>query len=89
MTNKLAKYEERFPGSNAFAMGTILDVQLKLNYIPMCDHENLKADICQALQEVQDEGNQAILHCNETIDSDLISKDILKGNGNKILSRVG
>ena len=57
MTDKLAKYEERLQGSNAFAMATILDPKLKLNYIPMCDHENLKADICQALQETQDEGN--------------------------------
>ena len=55
----------------------------------MYDHENLKVDICQALQEVQDEGNQAILHIIETIESDLISLDILKGNGKKILSRVG
>ena len=55
----------------------------------MCDHENLKADICQALQEVQDEGNQAILHSIETIESDVISLYILKGNGNKILTRVG
>ena len=57
MTNKLAKYVERLQGSNAFAMASVLDPQLKLNYIPMCDHENLKADIYQALQEVQDEGN--------------------------------
>ena len=70
-------------------MATILDVQLKLNYIPACDHENLKVDIYKALQEVQDEDNQAILHNIETIESDLVSSDILKGNGNKILSRVG
>ena len=57
MTDKLAKYEERLQGSNAFATATILDPKLKLNYIPMCDHENLKADICQALQETQDEGS--------------------------------
>ena len=37
---------------------------------------------------MQDEGNQAILHSIETIESDLVSSDILKGNGNKILSRV-
>ena len=49
----------------------------------------MKADIRKALQEVQDEGNQAILHSIETIESDLVSSDILKGNGNKILSRVG
>ena len=89
MTDKLAKYEERLHGSNAFAMATVLDPKLKLNYIPMCDHENLKVDICQALQETQDEGNQANLHGIETIQSDLISSNILKGNGNKILSRVG
>ena len=78
MTDKLAKYEERLQGSNAFAMATVLDPQLKLNYIPACDHENLKVDICKALQEVQDEGNQAILHRIETIESDLVSLDILK-----------
>ena len=38
---------------------------------------------------MQDEGNQAILHSIEIIESDLVSSDILKGNGNKILSRVG
>ena len=89
MTNKLAKYEERLQGSNIFAMATILDLQLKLNSIPTCNHENLKADICKALKEVQDEGNRAILYIIETIESDLVSSDILKGNGNKILSRVG
>ena len=89
MTDKLAKYEERLQGSNMFAIATELDPQLKLNYIPACDHENLKANICKALQEGQDEGNQAILHSIEKIDSDLVSSDILKGNGNKILSRVG
>ena len=89
MTDKLAKYEECLQGSNAFAMATILHPQLKLNYIPACDHENLEADIYKALQEVQDEGNQAILHSIETIESDLVSSHILKGNGNKILSRVG
>ena len=88
MTDKLAKYEERLQGSNAFTMATILDPQLKLNYIPACDHESLKADICKALQEVRDEGNQAILHSIETIESNLVSSDILKGNGNKILTRV-
>ena len=67
MTDKLAKYEERLQGSNVFAMATILDPQLKLNYIPACDHENLKADICKALKEVQDEGNQDSLHGIETI----------------------
>ena len=41
------------------------------------------------MQEVQDEGNQAILHSIETIESDLVSSNILKGSGNKILSRVG
>ena len=50
MTDKLEKYEERLQGSNAFAMATVLDPQLKLNYIPTCDHENLKAVICKALQ---------------------------------------
>ena len=70
-------------------MATILDPQLKLNYIPACDHENLKVDICKALKEVQDEGNQDILHSIETIGSDLVSSNILKGNGNKILFRVG
>ena len=89
MTDKLAKYEESLQGSNVFAMAKVLDRQLKLNYIPMCDHENLKADICQALQEVSYKGNQDILHSIEKIESDLISSDILKGNGNKILSRVG
>ena len=89
MIDKLAKYDERLEGSNAFSMTTILDPQLKLNYIPACDHENLKVDICKALQEVQDEGNQAILQNIETIESDLVSLDILKGNGNKILSIVG
>ena len=89
MTDKLAKYERRLQGSNVFAMATILDPQLKLNYIPACDHENLKADICEALKEVQDEGNRDILHSTETIGSDLVSSDILKGNGNKILARVG
>ena len=48
-TDKLAKYEERLQGSNAFAMATVLDPQLKLNYILACDHENLKVDICKAL----------------------------------------
>ena len=67
MTNKLAKYEEWYQGSNAFAMATVQDPKLKLNYIAMCNHENWKADICQALQEVQDEGNQANLHNIETI----------------------
>ena len=89
MTYKLTKYEERLQGSNVLAMATILDPQLKLNYIPMYDHENLKVDIFQALQEVQDDGNQAILHSIETIESDLISSNILKGNGNKILFIVG
>ena len=89
MIDQSTKYEERLQGSSAFAMATLLDPQLKLNYIPACDHENLKADICKALQEVQDEGNQAILHNIETIESDLVSSYILKGNGNKILSRVG
>ena len=76
MTEKLAKYVERLQGSNAFVMATILNPQLKLNYILMCDHESLKADIYQALQEVQDEGNQAILHSIETIESDLISSNL-------------
>ena len=89
MTDKLAKYEERLQGSNAFAIATVLDLQLKLNYIPACNQENLKVDICKALQEVQDEGNQAILHSIETIEPNLVSSDILKGSGNKILSRVG
>ena len=89
MTDKLKKYEESLQDRNAFAMATVLDPQLKLNYIPMCDHENLQADICQALQEVQDEDNQDILHRIETIESNLFSSDILKGNGNKIISRVG
>ena len=89
MTNKLTKYEESLQDRNAFAMATVLDLQLKLNYIPMCDHENLQVDICQALQEVQDEDNQAILHSIETIESDLFSSDIFQGNGNKIISRVG
>ena len=70
-------------------MATILDPQLKLNYISACDHENLKANICKALKEVHDEGNQDILHSIETIGSDLVSSNILKGNGNKILFRVG
>ena len=52
MIDKLAKYEERLQGNNTFAMAIILDLQLKLNYIPVCDHENLKADICKTLQEV-------------------------------------
>ena len=89
MTDKLAKYEERLQGSNAFAKAIVLDLHLQLNYIPTCDHENLKADICKALQEGQDEGNQAILHSIEKIESYLVSSDILKGNGNKILSGVG
>ena len=89
MIDKLAKYEERLQGSNAFTMAIVLHPQLKLNYIPACDHENLKANICKALQEVQDEGNQVILHSIETIESDLVFSYILKGNGNKILSRVG
>ena len=89
MTDKLAKYEERLQGSIEFAMATVLDLQLKLNYIPMCDNENLKVNICRALQVVQDKGNQFVLHIIETIESDFNSLDILKGNGKKILSRVG
>ena len=51
MTDKLENYEKRLQATNVFAMATIIDPQLKLNYILICDHENLKADICQAVQE--------------------------------------
>ena len=88
LIDKLAKYEERLKGSNVFDIATLLDVQLKLNYIPLRDHEKLNANIHHALQEVQDESNQAILLSIERIQSNLISSDILKGNGNKIISRV-
>ena len=56
MTNKLENYEGSLQGSNVFSIATVLDPQLKL-----------KANICQAVQEVQDEGNQAILHSIEKL----------------------
>ena len=59
--------------------------QLKFNYIPICQNEKVKANIHQALLEVQDEGNQAILHFIERIESDLIATNSLKGSGNKFL----
>ena len=89
MIDKVAKYEERLRGSNAFAITTVLDSHFKLKYILMCNHKKLKANILHELHEVQDEGNQAIQHITKRIESDIIASNIFKGNSNKILYRVG